>query len=57
MCVTQWKANRTRRCPQVQPEGRSTKPGAAYDNDVQVMQRTLESEYEVSLGRVCQRYN
>ena len=29
---------------------------AAYDNDVQVMQRTLESEYEVSLGRVCQHY-
>ena len=29
---------------------------AAYDNDVQAMQRTLESEYEVSLGRVCQHY-
>ena len=27
MCITQWKANRTGRCPQVQPEGRSTKPG------------------------------
>ena len=30
--------------------------GATYDNDVQVMQRTLESECEVSLGRVCQHY-
>ena len=29
---------------------------AAYDNDVQAMQRTLESEYEVSLGEVCQHY-
>ena len=28
----------------------------AYDNDVQVMQRTLEREYNVSLGRVCQHY-
>ena len=28
----------------------------AYDNDVQAMQRTLESDYEVSLGRVCQHY-
>ena len=30
--------------------------GAAYNNDVQVMQRTLESECNVSLGRVCQHY-
>ena len=55
MCVTQWKANRTGQCPQVQPEGTSTKPGP-HDNDVQAMQRTLESEYELSLGRVCQHY-
>ena len=36
--------------------GEKYQAGAAYDNDVQVMQRTLESEYEVSLGRVCQHY-
>ena len=36
--------------------GQKYQAGAAYDNDVQVMQRTLESEYEVSLGRVCQHY-
>ena len=33
--------------------GEKYQAGAAYDNDVQVMQRTLESEYEVSLGRLC----
>ena len=36
--------------------GEKYQAGAAYDNDVQAMRRTLESEYEVSLGRVCQRY-
>ena len=36
--------------------GEKYQAGAAYDNDVQVMQRTLESEYEVSLGPVCQLY-
>ena len=36
--------------------GEKYQAGAAYDNDVQVMQATLESEYEVSLGRVCQHY-
>ena len=36
--------------------GEKYQAGAAYDNDVQAMQRTLESEYEVSLGRVCQHY-
>ena len=36
--------------------GEKYQAGAAYDNDVQVMQRTLESEYEVSLGGVCQHY-
>ena len=36
--------------------GEKYQAGAAYYNDVQVMQRTLESEYEVSLGRVCQHY-
>ena len=36
--------------------GEKYQAGAAYDNDVQVMQRTLESEYDVSLGRVCQHY-
>ena len=30
--------------------GEKYQAGAAYDNDVQAMQRTLESEYEVSLG-------
>ena len=28
----------------------------AYDNDMQVMHRTLEGEYDGSLGRVCQHY-
>ena len=37
-------------------EGEKYQAGAAYDNDVQAMQRTLESDYEVSLGRVCQHY-
>ena len=37
-------------------QGEKYQAGAAYDNDVQAMQRTLESEYEVSLGRVCQHY-
>ena len=36
--------------------GEKYQAGAAYTNDVQAMQRTLESEYEVSLGRVCQHY-
>ena len=36
--------------------GEKYQAGAAYDKDVQVMQRTLESEYDVSLGRVCQHY-
>ena len=36
--------------------GEKYQAGAAYDNDVQAMQRTLESVYEVSLGRVCQHY-
>ena len=36
--------------------GEKYQAGVAYDNDVHVMQRTLESEYEVSLGRVCQHY-
>ena len=36
--------------------GEKYQAGAAYDNDVQVMQRILESEYEVSLGGVCQHY-
>ena len=36
--------------------GDKYKAAAAYDNDVQVMQRTLESEYDVSLRRVCQHY-
>ena len=34
--------------------GEKYQAGAAYDNDVHAMQRTLESEYEESLGRVCQ---
>ena len=36
--------------------GEKYQAGAAYDNHVQVMQSTLESEYDVSLGRVCQQY-
>ena len=36
--------------------GEKYRAGAAYDNHVQAMQRTLESKYEVSLGRVCQHY-
>ena len=36
--------------------GEKYQAGAAHDNDVQAMQRTLESDYEVSLGRVCQHY-
>ena len=36
--------------------GEKYQGGAAYNNDVQAMQRTLESDYEVSLGRVCQHY-
>ena len=36
--------------------GEKYQAGAAYDNDVQATQRTLESDYEVSLGRVCQHY-
>ena len=30
---------------------------AAYDNDVQVIQRTFQGEYDVSLAHVCQHYN
>ena len=36
--------------------GEKYQVGAAYDNGVQAMQRTLELEYEVSLGRVCQHH-
>ena len=36
--------------------GEKYQTGTAYDNDVQVMRRTLEAEYDVSLGRVCQHY-
>ena len=36
--------------------GEKYQAGAAYENDVQAMQRTLESDYEVSLGRVCKHY-
>ena len=43
-----------RKMPTGATRGEKYQAGAAYDNDVQVMQRTLESEYEVSLGRVCQ---
>ena len=35
------------------PRGEKYQAGAAYDNDVQLVQRNLESEYDVSLGRVC----
>ena len=36
--------------------GEKYQAGAAYDNDVQAMQRTLKSDHEVSLRRVCQHY-
>ena len=42
--------------PTAATRGEKYQAGAAYDNDLQVMQRTLESEYDVSLGRVCQHY-
>ena len=45
-----------RTMPTSATRGEKYQAGAAYDNDVQAMQRTLESDYEVSLGRVCQHY-
>ena len=36
--------------------GEKYQAGAACDNDVQVMQRTQESDHEVSLRRVCPHY-
>ena len=36
-----------RRMPTGATRGEKYQAGAAYDNDVQVMQRTLESEYDV----------
>ena len=45
-----------RKMPTGATRGEKYQGGAAYGNYVQVMQRTLESEYEVSLGRVCQHY-
>ena len=36
--------------------GEKYEVGPAYDNDVQAMQSTVEGEYDVSLGRVCQHY-
>ena len=46
MCITQWKATR----------GEKYQAGPAYGNDVQVMQRTLEMDCDVSLRRACQHY-
>ena len=45
-----------RKMPTVATRGEKYQAGVAYDNDVQVMKRTLESECDVSLGRVCQHY-
>ena len=45
-----------RKMPTGATRGDKYQAGDAYDNDVQAMQRTLESEYHVSLGRVCQHY-
>ena len=45
-----------RKMPKGATRGEKYQAGAAYDNDVQVMQRTQESEYDLSLGRVCQHY-
>ena len=50
------EGERHRSMPTGATRGEKYQAGAAYDNDVQVMQRTLESEYEVSLRRVCQHY-
>ena len=55
MCVTQWKANRTGRCPQVQPEGRSTKPGPPTTTMCRSCSAPLRRSTK-SLGRVCQHY-
>ena len=53
-CAVEGEPHRTIRTGATR--GEKYQAGAAYDNDVQVMQRTLKSEYEVSLGRVCQHY-
>ena len=45
-----------RKMPTGATRGEKYQAGAPYDNDVQVMQRTMESEYEVSIGRVYQHY-
>ena len=45
-----------RKMPPGATRGEKYQAGAAYDNDVQVMQRTLKSEHDVSLGRACQHY-
>ena len=45
-----------RKMPTGATRGEKYQAGAACDNDVHLMHRTLESEYEVSLGRVCQHY-
>ena len=45
-----------RKMPTGATRGEKYQAGAAYDNDVHVMQRTPEGEYDVSLGRVCHRY-
>ena len=50
------EGERHRKMPTGATRGEKYQAGAAYDNDVQVMQRTLQSEYEVSLGRECQHY-
>ena len=53
-CAVEGEPHRT--MPTGATRGEKYQAGVAHDNDVQAMQRTLESEYEVSLGRVCQHY-
>ena len=45
-----------RKMPATASRGENYQARPAYDNDVQVMQCTLEMEYNVSLRRVCQHY-
>ena len=45
-----------RKMPTGVTRGEKYQTGAACHNDVQVMERTLELEHDVSLGRVCQHH-
>ena len=52
MSITQRKANRKRRCPETQREVEKYQAGSAYEDDVQVIQRTLGTEYDIALAPV-----